>query len=160
MFLFPSSIGLVQVSEHWFLSRDGDSEAKALFDRHYSRRHYRDGREPKIFVGPGEKQVLVNEDCSALFVWRNFICDVVPKQEGVNCAVFRNESGVLSSTLIKEACAVAWTRWPDQRLWTLVDSRRIRSSNPGYCFIKAGWSRICLSKTGKIILAINPRVDY
>lgn len=143
------------MSEHWFLSRDGNEEARALFDRHYSRRFYKDGRDPKLFVGPGEKMVLINEDCSALFVWRKFLCDVEPPQEGVNCAVFRNESDVLSSTLIIEADSIAWQRWPKERHWTLVNSKKIRSSNPGFCFIKAGWQRCAISKTGKVVLAIS-----
>jgi hypothetical protein len=41
-------------------------------------------------------------------------------QRGVNCAVFRNESSVLSSELIREACGLAWTRWPGERLYTYV----------------------------------------
>jgi hypothetical protein len=44
---------------HWFGVKDGDPAAKALFDQHYSKHHYKDGRRPKLFVGPGEKMVLM-----------------------------------------------------------------------------------------------------
>lgn len=120
--------------------RDGDPTALALFNRHYSRRKYADGRKPKLFVGPGEKFVLMTTCGRALFVWRKFISD--DGQEGVNCAVFRNESIHKSSTLILEAEAIAWRRWPGQRLYTYVNPRKIKSANPGYCFKVAGW-RTC-----------------
>ncbi len=45
--------------------------------------------------------VLVTQDYSALFIWRKFIND--SGQQGINCAVFRNESPILSSELILEA---------------------------------------------------------
>lgn len=152
--LFEASVGCVQVSPHWFLSRDGSEEARKLFDRHYSRRRYADGRDPKLFVGPGEKMVLITKDCDALFVWRKFICDVDPAQDGVNCAVFRNESQACSSCLIREAVEVARTRWPGQRFWTLVNGAKVKSTNPGYCFQMAGWRREGNSKTGLLILAL------
>ena len=83
--------------------------------------------------------VLLRHDARALFVWRKFLSD--DEQEGVNCAVFRNEGDELSSQLIREADALADERWPRARHYTYVNARRIRSSNPGYCFIKAGWRR-------------------
>ena len=45
--------------------------------------------------------VLINQEATALFVWRKFIDK--SGQQGINCAVFRNESGCLSSELIIEA---------------------------------------------------------
>ena len=94
----------------WRAIKDGDDEARAFFDRHYSRKRYADGRTPVLFVGPGEKLVLVTPCRLALFVWRLFRSD--DGQEGVNCAVFRNESSHLSSVLIRAADAVADARWP------------------------------------------------
>jgi hypothetical protein len=85
--------------------------------------------------------VLLTPDLKALFVWRKFKDG--SGQEGVNCAVFRNEGAGLASALILEAEEWAWRRWPDERrLYTYVDAKRIRSSNPGYCFIRAGWTRL------------------
>lgn len=151
--LFDASTGLRKVSDFWFLARDGNPDANALFARHYSRRAYADGRPQKLFVGPGEKLVLIDANCTALFVWRKFIDGIQPPQEGVNCAVFRNESSVLSSALIVEAMVVAWQRWPGTRFYTLVNAGKIRSTNPGACFLKAGWKRIGASKGGLVILA-------
>ena len=61
------------------------------------------------------------------------------RQQGVNCAVFRNEGLLLSSDLIKQADEMAWERWPGERHYTYVNPRKVRSANPGYCFKKAGW---------------------
>lgn len=132
---------------HWLPTKDGDKAAYSLMTRHYSHRAYADGRRQQVgnpsrflFCGPGEKMVLVTVDYSALFVWRKFIDD--SGQTGINCAVFRNESQLLASDLIKEAEELAWQRWPGQRLYTYVNAKRIKSANPGYCFKRAGW-RVC-----------------
>ena len=119
--------------------------------RHYSARQYREPRQ-RLFVGPGRKLVLLSSDGNALFVWRRFIDGTVPPQHGHNCALFRNEGHVLSSTLIREAVQIVFDRWGPDRCWTFVNPLRIRSTNPGCCFIKAGWRRCGVSKTGKLIL--------
>lgn len=137
---FPASFGLPPVSRYWFLAKDGDAHCREIFHRHYSFRAYKDGRDPKLFVGPGEKMVLVTERGDALFVWKVFISG--DGQQGVNCAVFRNESDVLSSALILDAEMAAWKRWPGRRLYTYVNAKRIKSTNPGYCYKLAGW-RVC-----------------
>lgn len=136
--------------QHWYAAKDGDARARALFDRHYSRYRYADGRRPKLFVGPGEKIVLLTASCDALFVWRKFIS--MDHQAGVNCAVFRNEGKFLSSDLIREACELAWQRWPGERLYTYVNGRKIKSTNPGYCFLVAGWRKCGVTKGGLVIL--------
>lgn len=128
----------------WFSVKDGDPAAYALMRRHYSFQPYQDGRRQNLFnrnrylfVGPGEKMVLMTNDYKALFVWRKFIDK--SGQEGVNCAVFRNEGPHLSSELILEAEQLAWHRWPGERLYTYVDASQVKSANPGYCFKKACW---------------------
>lgn len=138
------------INDLWLPAADGDARCMALYRRHYSYRRYADGRKPRLFVGPGEKMVLLTVGCDAIFVWRKFIDD--SGQRGVNCAVFRNESEYLSSTLILEAEQHAWRRWPGARLYTYVDQRKIRSSNPGYCYLQAGWRKCGMTKSGLIIL--------
>jgi hypothetical protein len=135
----------------WIQVRDGNPWARALFKRHYSYRPYRDGRKPKLFCGPGEKMVLITANADALFVWRRFIS--ADGQKGVNCAVFRNESGILSSQLILEAEQMAWARWPGERLYTYVNADKVKSPNPGYCFKCAGWVACGVTKwKGLVIL--------
>lgn len=144
----------------WLPIKDGDPIGYQFYKRHYSYHDYKDNRRivshnKRMFVGPGEKTVLLTIDYSALFVWRKFIDD--SGQVGVNCSIFRNEGKYRSSELIKMACYLAWVRWPGERLYTYVDPTKIKSTNPGYCFIKAGWVRLGeKTKSGKIILFIMP----
>ncbi len=136
--LLPTSADCAKGSRHWRVSRDGDPVGLALYGRHYSARRYRDGRVRSLFVGPGEKLVLIGHDDRALFVWRKFISD--DRQVGICCSIFRNEGAVLSSVLVQEADELAWDRWPDElRHYTYVAPSLIRSTNPGYCFKIAGW---------------------
>ena len=136
----------------WYLTKDGDASCLQLYDRHYSCYRYKDGRKRKLFVGPGEKIVLRTGDGSAMFAWRNFIDD--SGEEGINCAVFRNERPdiYLSSELIRQADAVADFAWPGERHYTFVDPASVRSRNPGYCFVAAGWRKAGTTKRGLIVL--------
>lgn len=133
----------------WVEVKDGNPAARALFGRHYTYNPRRQqmsffaahNRNFSLFAGPGEKIVLLTPCQRALFVWRKFIC--ADGETGVNCSVFRNEgAGVLSSELIRAADAIAFERWPGQRHFTYVNPRAVRSANPGYCFIRAGWRRL------------------
>jgi len=124
----------------WWLTKDGDRDCLDLYERHYSAYRYKDGRVRKLFVGPGEKVVLRTADGDAMFVWRKFKDD--SGQHGINCAVFRNESSHKSSDLIRQADSIADCIWPNSRHYTYVDEKEIASSNPGFCFIAAGWMRL------------------
>jgi len=113
-------------------------------------RRYRDGRRRVLFVGPGEKIVLRTWEGDACFVWRRFRSS--NGQAGINCAFFRNESAHHSSELIRQADAIADVVWPGLRHYTYVNPSRIRSTNPGYCFLCAGWTRAGRTQGGLIIL--------
>ncbi|BCM89084.1 hypothetical protein IAD21_00928 [Abditibacteriota bacterium] len=143
--LFPVIEGLV-----WREVKDGNDDARELFDRHYSRHCYADGRKPKLFCGPGEKMVLMTPCGLALFAWRKFISG--DGQQGVNCAIFRNESHLRSSTLIVEACKIARERWGNTRFYTYVNPRKVASANPGYCFKMAGWHKCGITKHNKLLI--------
>jgi hypothetical protein len=134
----------------WWLTKDGDRQCLALYERHYSAYQYADGRVRKLFCGPGEKIVLRTEAGDALFVWRKFKDD--SGQEGINCAVFRNESEHQSSTLIRQADAIADCVWPDSRHYTYVNAARVASSNPGFCFLKAGWQKCGVTKWNRLVI--------
>lgn len=131
---------------------DGDGFARLLADKHYSRK----SKGANLFVGPGEKIVLVTLNYDALFVWRLSVLRE-DNQAGVECSIFRNESNILSSELIKEAMSLAWERWPGMRLFTYVADSKIKSINPGCCFKKAGWRKCGRNKSGKLtILEARP----
>lgn len=136
--------------EGWVPVLDGNDEARALFDRHYSRYVYADGRQPLLFMGPGEKLVLMTSCGRALFGWRKFIS--ADGQQGINCAMFRNEGqpDLNSVALIRMADAIADSRWPGQRHYTYVNPRKVRSQNPGCCFKLAGWRSCGVTKKRKL----------
>jgi hypothetical protein len=148
----PREAGLKRVSEHWYLSNQCDPTAIAIYERHYSCRKYADGRKRRQFVGMGQKMVLISGEADALYVWRRFMMPDMAGQSGVGCSVFRNEGPELSSTLILEAMKLAWARWPGERLYTYVNPAKVRSDNPGCCFLKAGWRRCGATKGGLMVL--------
>jgi hypothetical protein len=146
----------------WWLTKDGDEYCLEMYRRHYSSHRYADGRRDHgagsskwLFIGPGTKVVLRTWEGNAFFAWRKFIDD--SGEQGVNCAAFRNESRHLSSELIRRADAIADFLWPCERHYTYVDEAKIRSRNPGYCFLRAGWKRLeRRTKSGLRILERNP----
>jgi hypothetical protein len=158
----PPIADLVGKDNPWIEVKDGDLRALNCFRRHYS---CRPGKQSKLFVGPGYKMVLIIPhpkdplDAAALFVWRleKFRRD---DNWGINCAVFRNESGLLASDLIRYAVLFAQTRWPFiPRFFTHVDPNRTRPIYQrgkriyGYSYIKAGWRMHSRTDDGLITLA-------
>ncbi len=144
--LLPTSV--------WIEIKDGDDHARSVFDRHYSRNPAMI-RQPavgaaKLMMGPGEKLMLTTPCRRAIFAWRNFKDD--SGQEGVNCAIFRNEGAGLSSWLILEAERLAIARWGKVRFYTYVDPRKVASPNPGYCFKCAGWRLVGITKKRKFLI--------
>ena len=144
----------------WIAIKDGDPRGYEIMKRHYTFQAYADGRRQNLFnrnrhlfVGPGQKMVLITPDNLALFVWRKFIDK--SGQTGVNCAVFRNEGTNLSSELILQAEQLAACRWPGERAYTYVSAKKIRSTNPGYCFLMAGWSKLESVTIGKGLIILE-----
>lgn len=146
----PTQPFLLHDGETWIQVRDGNRTGLALFRRHYSYRPYADGRDPSLFVGPGHKIVLLTPCARALFVWRRFKSG--DGQQGINCAVFRNEGAGRSSDLIRAADELAWALWPGERHYTYVNPRKVQSTNPGYCFLKAGWRKCGITKQRKLLI--------
>lgn len=122
----------------WAIVPRSDAFAVALANRHYSRR-----RRAAQVGPPGAPVVLRTPEGDALWVaarsdfagmdgfdwaWRN--------------CYFRNESPHLSSGLIREAVAVTrhvYGEPPDDGLVTYINPAAVRSANPGYCFLMAGF---------------------
>ncbi len=140
--LLPFTDGLIRTTHF-------DPEMAALADRHYSRRTV----GARQFCYSGRKLVLRNAQGSVLFVW--MYPDPAMRMDGqigYNCAIFRNESDRLSSEIILEAEQMAFDKWGPNRLYTYIDSSKIKSSNPGYCYKVAGWKQVGMSKGGKVLL--------
>lgn len=162
----------------WLLSSSSDRRALDVVDGagpflghgpHYSRRT----PGSKTFTGVGQEIVLVTgcgravwacvrqktpatrgtgasrgrsaiADARVRYVWRNML--------------FRNLGAGLSSDLIRAATAATYVEWqkrygelPQERLRTEIGVREIRSTNPGYCYLMAGWER-GPQKRGKLFL--------
>lgn len=150
------------IGDGWMEVRDGNSTALDLFSRHYSNPRRRDGRKRQaLIVGPGHKLLLITADAGALCAWRkeDYRMD---GQRGVNCAIFRRERGEVASRLLASARALAWERWPGERLFTFVDPREViptwRAGRPtwGHCFYQDGWVFEGLTKKRLHILARYP----
>ena len=150
--LLPT-LGHKQVSPNWLLSRDGDRLIYAMYQSHYSAPRYKLPRQ-RLFMGPGEKLVLLHVSGLGAFCWRKFIDH--SGQTGINNAIFINQTTILSSILILEAEQLAWGKWPQQRLYTYVNPKKIKSPNPGYCYKKAGWSLCDKTKGGLLVLEKLP----
>ena len=140
--MLPFTSGLVQTNHF-------DPECARLADRHYTRRKKSIGK--RQFSTCTRKLILRDTAGLVLFIW-TFPMKRMDDQTGFNCATFRNESPRRSSEIIVEAERFAVAKWGANRAFTFVDPRKIRSSNPGWCFIAAGWRPCGWTKSGKRIL--------
>jgi len=98
---------------------------------------------------------LRTEAGDACFIWKPVFHAIVRRdsgQRGVCCSFFRNESRHRASDLVAQADAIADYLWPGRRHYTYVDAARVRSRNPGYCFLVAGWRRCGRTRGGLLIL--------
>lgn len=152
------------IGDGWVEVLDGNDTARAIFDRHYSR--VPRARQPKLFIGPGEKLVLLSANADALCAWRKEK-HRADGQVGVECCIFRREGGDLASRQLAAARELAWRRWSGARLFTFVDPRLVSPTmvkGPrghlypvwGYCFFQDGWRFAGLTKGGLHILERLP----
>jgi hypothetical protein len=144
--------------EHWQLSHRADRRALPLADRHYNR------QKPGTpqFVPPGRCIVLLTNGADALWVSSWPFAEYV-KHEWAGawlCTMFRNESAILSSTLIREAVAITrgiWTNPPPLGMVTFVDPTKIKHKRDfGRCYRRAGFREVGKTRGGLIALQILP----
>jgi hypothetical protein len=138
---------------HWYRTHRADARARRLADRHYSRQTPYAAQ----FAPPGRCVVLLTKHADAVWVssWPQpqYVKRIFPS--AWLCTLFRNESSVLSSTLIGEAVAATrfvWGEPPADGMITFVDAAKVRSPNPGYCFKQAGFCSAGRTKSGLIVL--------
>lgn len=128
----------------WIITNKGDQDCRELADRHYSRQKI----GSKQFTRPGRNLVLRTVDAKAIWVsWSGIRDDGL---EAYECTIFRNESRHLSSELIKWAIFATVCEWggniPPDGFITYVNELKVNSEIPGYCFKRAGWTKIGKSK--------------
>ena len=138
----------------WLTVKDGDPRLVALYERHYSANKAAShiNRLRHGVSGVGQSMCLLTPECDAGFIWVRNTTRRYDKQTGVQCSFFRNEGTRLSSDLIREAAELALGRWPSERLWTYVSPIAVKSSNPGYCFLQAGWRRLPDKSVGGLVI--------
>jgi hypothetical protein len=111
-----------------------------------------------MFCRPGRNLVLRTAVGDAVWVNRAGIRD--DELKAWECTIFRNESKYLSSDMIRvavEATIAEWGQPPPDGIITYVDQSKVRSSNPGFCFLSAGFQRIGKSRhRGVLLLQIVP----
>ena len=145
------------------------------FGPHYSRRT----PGSRTFTGVGQEIVLLHDSGRA--VWA-CVYQRVPSPRGSGASrgrtgttaptsyvwrnmMFCNRYAGIASELIREATVRTYEEWlirygslPSERLRTEVDINRVRSNEPGRCYVLAGWERGHV-KRGKLFLyAPLPRV--
>jgi hypothetical protein len=139
----------------WTLSHSRDARARELADRHYSRKKPGSSR----FVPPGRCFTLFFKGKVGSAVWVTswpFAEYVRHEWAGawIN-SLFRNESEILSSYLIRQA--IAATRWnwpdvPDLGLVTFIDTEKVKKKRDfGRCYRKAGFREVGVTKTNQLV---------
>jgi hypothetical protein len=134
----------------WVISHRADRRALPLADRHYNRQK---PGSPQ-FVPPGRCLVFLTPGADALWVsswpFPEFVKHDWPGAWVCNC--FRNESGRLSSTLIRQAVAAtrhAWGEPPDLGMVSFIDTSKTRPKrHPGRCYLEAGFRRPACPECG------------
>lgn len=146
------------MSAHWRVSHRFDARALPLADRHYNRQTV---GSPQ-FVPPGRCLVLLTGKADALWV-TSWPLAAFTKHEWAGAwvnSLFRNESSVLASELIREAVARTRGRWPKVPalgMVTFVDADRVRHKrDPGRCYRKAGFRRVGETKGGLLAFQLLP----
>lgn len=145
--------------DYWQRVTKFDARSAALADRHYSRRKI---GSPQ-FMPPGQTIILLGEDERAVFGWwRPDPSSGIRAMNGLDgwtCTIFRNESTHQSSWLILQAelwvAKLGYECGPSGFI-TYVWDKKVRSSNPGYCFKQAGWLRAGRSADDKKTLLQKP----
>jgi hypothetical protein len=131
---------------------------RQLADRHYSRRT----PGARQFTYAARKLILRDTAGEVLWAWLWPQPELrMDGQEGYNCAIFRNESARRSSEIILEAEQHAIRYWGLRRMFTYVGrpGRDIRSTNPGFCYLQAGWHKHGYSRHGLRLLVKYDECD-
>lgn len=143
-----SPIGYQEIGlRHWLLAEAGafDPVGRRLADGHYSRRT---PGAPQ-FLPPGQRFVLISRDYLSVWGWWRPHPDAgsvaLNGLDGWTCTIFRRiGGGVKASDLVldaERAIALLGYDCGPHGLLTYVWDKKVRSTNPGCCFKRAGWHR-------------------
>ncbi len=150
---------------HWLEVPKGNRQARRMADRHYSFSNTASRNSHEVGP-PGQKIILVTADSKAIWgshrpaPWAG-----IKRSDGLSglfCFLFRNEGYVVaqSSDLIREAVVITALRWGSEDFWTYVAGAHVTSSNPGYCYLVAGFEHdgwVQSAKLGKLRRLLMPQ---
>lgn len=126
----------------WQESWRADPDARAIYDRHYSRRASSVGKQQ--FARPGRGVILVIPDAAMwMTAWQEHVEHAWPG--AWECSAFRNERRDLyrSSELVELALAATRAELgepPEAGMITFIDEDKTRKKrDPGRCFRRAGF---------------------
>lgn len=147
----------------WHLSHRADRRALPLADRHYSR------QKPGTpqFVPPGSCLVLLTAGADALWTTSWPLAEFVKHRWAGAwvCSLFRNESPLLASELIREAVAAtrdAFVLAPALGMVTFIDRAKVRPTRVrgedvwGWTYRKAGFREAGETEGGLLALQLLP----
>lgn len=144
---------VLEVAHYWTMVKRTDPRARALADRHYSRKVV----GAKEFCPPGNNIVLIVPSSSgAAALWVSHRPDpnanlATPRMDGFDYwdnPYFRNESDLQASSLIREALAITLYLWGmplKDGFHSFTDPKQVKAimrrgeAIYGYCFYKAGF---------------------
>lgn len=145
----------------WLITDKGDQDVRRLIDGvsvgkppHYSRRSPGDPQ----FTRNGQNLVFLTKDARAAWITFRPTPGKAERMDRLlawECALFRNESAVLSSELVREAHLLTLALWgapPQDGLITFIRPEAVESEIPGYCYRRAGWRRRGAASDGKPLL--------
>lgn len=142
----------------WIVAEESDPFVKGLIRRSVGAML---GLPNRSMARGSDRLMLITHQGDALMVFHrrpNHGGD--PLTDGVQCTLFRNEGHFRCGSLIREAVEQwAVKRWPGERLFALAEGCRMVASNPGYCFVRAGWIR-CGESGGVIVMEWVPPTPH
>lgn len=124
----------------WQVTKKTDDSCRQLADRHYSRQTV----GAVNFCRPGRNYVLRTLEANSVWVsyYSKYRDD---KFDAIECTLFRNESSYLSSELILLASLMSFQHFGEsapKTIITYVKADSVKSSNAGYCYLKAGYRKL------------------
>lgn len=131
--------------------------------RAFARPHYSIATPDAELGPPGQKLIWMGEDGKALWgshrpaPWANV--KRMDGFEGHSCFIFRNAGGPLSSLIIREAVALTALEWGVAPFITYVAIKKVKSPNPGYCFVKAGFHKASVKEKTKHRAVLRLEMD-
>lgn len=138
----------------WRLSHRYHRPLVELANRHYPRQK----RGTPQCIAPGTYLALISDDRTAGWVTRWPEFSQHAWAGAWENSLFRKEGPGRASDMIRHAVAHTRDKWPEipgLGMITFVNPGEVRSTNPGYCYIKAGFRRVGRTRKGLLVFQLD-----